>query len=223
LPPRYLYEREQYEIAKEMIDAALDVFEDKSTLAFASAVDLSGLIDLDMNNPAKALIPFNRALEIRKALMGPTDPLVASSLNNIALSYTEMGELDKAHEIHEQAICIRLDSRSDRIGNSYSNMASLLLRMGKPDKAEEMLKRCPSLKNFTDETFLKTGNPRFSGDMVLLSRIRQQQGRSDDALRLASKALAFRRKLLGNRLKTCDSIYDVASLMYKKGNTASAM
>lgn len=71
-------------------------------------------------------------------------------------------------------------------------MASTLLRMGKPDGAEEMLARCPSLKDFDDETFLSTGNPRFSGDMVLLSRIRAKQGRLDDAVRLSSKALGFR-------------------------------
>lgn len=62
-------------------------------------------------------------------------------------------------------------------------MASTLLRMGKPDGAEEMLARCPYLKDFDDETFLSTGNPRFSGDMVLLSRIRAKQGRLDDAVR----------------------------------------
>jgi hypothetical protein len=86
-----------------------------------------------------------------------------------------------------------------------------------------MLAKCPSLKDFTDETFLNTGNPRFSGDMVLLSRIRLAQGRLAEALRLASKALAFRRKLLGNRLKTCDSQYDVASMLHKDGHTSSAM
>ena len=48
-------------------------------------------------------------------------------------------------------------------------------------------------------------------DMVLLSRIRQQQGREDEALRLSSKALAFRQELLGNGLKTCDSLYEVAA------------
>ena len=206
-----------------MVRAALDSFEDKNSLAYASAVDLSGLIDLDMNNPDKAMIPFQEALEMRKIILGPKDPLIASSLNNIALAYTEMGELEKAYSTHEEAIHIRLSTNSDRIGNSYSNMSSLLLRMGKADEAEEMLKRCPSLKDFTDETFLKTGNPRFSGDMVLLSRMRVQQGRLDEALRLASKALEFRQRLLGNRLKTCDSLYDVASLMHKKGNTALAM
>lgn len=95
--------------------------------------------------------------------------------------------------------------------------------MGRPDEAEEVLGRCPSLRDFTDDTFLRTGNPRFSGDMVLLSRIRLAQGRAGDALRLASKALAFRQRLLGNRLKTCDSLYDVARILHSQGHPASAI
>ncbi len=59
--------------------------------------------------------------------------------------------------------------------------------------------------------------------MVLLSRIRAEQGRLNDALRLSSKALAFRQQLLGNRLKTCDSLYLVASLLQKRDNLPSAM
>ncbi len=220
---RYLYERERYDVAGKLVDAAVNAFEDKATLAFASATDLSGLIDLDINDPAKALVLFNTALKIREERLGPDDPLVASSLNNIALAYTEMAELEKAYAMHQRAIDIRLRRRGDRMGNSYSNMASLLLRMGKPDEAEEMLKNCPALKDFTDKTFLQTGNPRFSGDMVLLSRIRRSQGRLDDAMRLACKALEFRQNLLGNRLKTCDSLYDVAELLHQQGKVASAM
>lgn len=220
---RYLYEREMYIIARDMVEQAILTFEDKTSLEYASAIDLGGLIDLDLAQAPKALGPFIRALEIRKAKLGPEDSFVAYSLNNIALAYTEMGELEAAYETHQQAIDLRLKANSDRIGNSYSNMSSLLLRMGRPNEAEKMLASCPSLKDFTDETFLNTGNPRFSGDMVLLSRIRLLQGRSTDALRLASKALAFRRKLLGNRLKTCDSQYDVASMLLKDGHVSSAM
>lgn len=211
-----------YDVARNIVDVALETFQDKTTLAFASATDLSGLIDLDMANAAKALSSFNTALEVRENKLGPNDQLIASSLNNIALAYTELADLDKAYSAHQKAIDIRLRTQSDRIGNSYSNMSSLLLRMGKPDEAEEMLKRCPSLKNFTDDTFLRTGNPRFSGDMVLLSRIRLRQGCLDDAMRLASKALTFRRNMLGNRLKTCDSLYDVADVLYQQGKIASA-
>ena len=220
---RYLYEREQYNVARRLVDVALATFRDQNSLAFASVTDLSGLIDLDMNDPEKALVSFTSALGIRRKCLSTDDSLIASSLNNIALSYTESEELEKAYEVHQQAIDIRLRTRSDRIGNSYSNLSSLLLRMGKPDEAEETLMKCPALKEFTDDTFLNTGNPRFSGDMVLLSRIRNKQGKSDDALRLASKALTFRQNILGNRLKTCDSLYDVASLLSEKGNQASAM
>ncbi|KAL7919048.1 P-loop containing nucleoside triphosphate hydrolase protein [Trichoderma austrokoningii] len=219
----YLYEREMYIVAKGMIEQAISIFEDKTSLEYASAIDLGGLIDLDLAQPTKALAPFKQALEIRKAELGLQDPFIAYSLNNIALAYTEMGELDNAFKAHQEAIRIRLQANSDRIGNSYSNLASLLLRMGRPEDAEETLAKCPSLKDFTDDTFLSTGNPRFSGDMVLLSRIRLAQGRSADALRLASKALDFRRKLLGNRLKTCDSEYDVASILLKDGHSSSAM
>lgn len=126
----------------------------------------------------------------------------------LALAHTEMGEPEPAYAAHEEVIKLRLKVNIDRIGNSY--MASLLLRLGSADEAEEMLARCPALRYFTDESFLKTGNPRLSGDMVLLSRIRRAQGRLIEALRLASKALTFRRTLLGNRLKRRDSLYDVA-------------
>lgn len=82
--------------------------------------------------------------------------------------------------------------------------------------------RCPSLKDLTDETFLDTGNPRFVGDMVILSRIRAAQDRPDDALRLASKALDFRQRVHGGRLKTCDSLYDVACLLHRQDKSATA-
>ena len=205
-----------------MVTAAVDLFENRD-LAYASAVDLSGLIDLDLNQPESALPKFQRAHDLRVQLKGPNDPLVASSLNNFALAYTEMDMLSEAYQAHLRAIEIRKVYSIDRIGNSYSNMSSLLLKMKKPDEAERMLMACPSLQNFTDDTFLKTGNPRFSGDMVLLSRIRKQQGRMDDALRLASKALAFRQRICGYKLKTCDSLYDVANLLYSHGKIASAM
>ncbi|KAK4645869.1 hypothetical protein QC761_0036960 [Podospora bellae-mahoneyi] len=133
--------------------------------------------------------------------LGPEDPFIAYSLNNITLAYTEVNAQDLACETHQEAIRLRLKVNSDRIGNSYSNMSSLLLRMGRPDEAEEMLARCPSLKDFTDEIFLSTGNTRFSGDMHW----------------------PFAADLLGNRLKTCDSQYDIASMLYRDGHVSSAV
>ena len=159
----YLYERECYDIALKLIDESLVNFAEKETLAFSSAVELRGLIDMDMNFQDKALDSFTQVMEIRTKLLGPDDGFIAASLTTLGIVHTELGNLDEAFDLHQKAIDIRLRTDSDRIGNSYSNMSSLLLRMDKADEAEEMLKRCPSLKDFTDDTFLKTGNPRFSG------------------------------------------------------------
>ena len=159
----YLYERECYGTARNLIKEALDNFQDTSSLAFASAVELRGLVDMDTNFQTKALESFTIVLDIRSKLLARDHGLVSASLTTLGIVHTELGNLDKAYTYHQEAMDIRLKTGSDRIGNSYSNMASLLLRMGNADEAEEMLKRCPSLKDFTDETFLKTGNPRFSG------------------------------------------------------------
>lgn len=237
---RYLYERESYSIARSYVQVALSKFADTQSLAYASAVDLQGLIDLDIGRPTAALQVFEKAYEVRTRILSSDDAFLAANQVNIGLAYTELGELEMARSYLQQSIDIRLMHNSDRIGNSYSNMASLLLRMGKPDDAEAMLKSCPSLKDFSDETFLKTGNPRFSGlvilfknkhsfladscsDMVLLSRIRLAQGLLDDSLRLASKALGFRKECLGERLKVCDSLYRVAVLLSLGKNHALAV
>lgn len=220
---RYLYEREQYDFAKEFIATALSNFTDTQSLAYASATDLSGLVDLDMNKPAEAITSFYIVLQVRQKILGPNDPFIAFSLNNLAIAYTELPDLLKAKSLHEKAIALRLENNGDRIDNSYSNLSALLLRMNEPDKAEETLMKCPPLQDCTDETFLATDNTRYVGDMVLLSRIRRAQGRNDDALRLASKALAWRQKVHGDRFKTCDSLYDVASLLHLQTRFASAM
>lgn len=51
-----------------------------------------------------------------------------------------------------------------------------------------------------------------------MSKIRSAQGILDEALRLASKALDFRKKYLHEHLKTCGSLYQVAFLYHKRGD-----
>lgn len=182
-----------------------------------------GLVDLNLALPQKALNCFEQGISIRQNLVGPTDAFIAFALNNLALAYTETADLDKAEALHEQAIQIRLQTAPDRIGNSYSNYAVTLLRMGKPDEAENILMQCPVLKDCTDETFLETDNPRYVGDLVLLARIRRAQGRTDEAMRMASKALTWRQKVHGDRFKTCDSMYDVACFLEDEGQIATAL
>lgn len=146
-----------------MIRSGLEISSEEDSLTFAAAMTLRGLIELDTLRLKESLQSFHAGLEIRKRMLSPYDEFIASSLNAISLAHTELNDLDSAIQYGQKAIDIRQNTKSDRIGNSYSNMASTLLRAGKANEAEEMLARCPSLKNFTDETFLASGNPRFAG------------------------------------------------------------
>lgn len=118
---------------------------------------------MDISYPMAALEAFQEAHKIRTSILLPEDVLLAASLVNIGLAFTELGRLDEAQSFLSKSIDLRLQHDSNQIGNSYNNMASLLLRKGQANKAEEMLKCCPSLKDFTDDTFVKTDNPQFSG------------------------------------------------------------
>ena len=184
---------------------------------------LRGQIELNLHEPAQALDSFSKALRFYEQIFAADDPMIAWGHNNVGICYTELSDFENALASHKKAIKIRLVNGIERIGNSYSNMPTLYLRMGKVAEAEEYLYKCPALKDFTDETFLDTDNPRFAGDMVLLSRIRRAQGRAEDAMRLATKALAFRRRLLGNHLTTCDAQYNVASILQHHGNIGPAV
>ncbi|KAF4546901.1 Hypothetical protein D9617_106g078150 [Elsinoe fawcettii] len=218
----YLYERELYELGSEMIVAAIDSFEDRTKIEYTAALALLGYIQMDLTQSDSALIHFEEAHRIRAAQLPETHPIMAGMYNDIGVAQTEIGDLDAAYKTHNKALEIRLAIKSDRVGNTYNNISALLLRMGKPDEAEETLARDPNLRDLSDETMLASGNPRYSGSMVLLSRIRFAQGRLSDATRLASKALTFRQTILGNGPKSCDSLFDVAYFVSKQGNVASA-
>lgn len=89
---RYLYERENYSIALSYIDGALKRFSSKDTLAYASEIDLRGLIHLDICHFTAALEDFEEAFKIRTKILADGHSLLAASQVNIGLALTELGE-----------------------------------------------------------------------------------------------------------------------------------
>ncbi|KAL2834223.1 hypothetical protein BDW59DRAFT_156165 [Aspergillus cavernicola] len=66
---RHLYEKENYSIAQSYIEIALRKFADKKKfLAYASAINLRGSVNLDICLPAAALKSFKEAYELRTSI-----------------------------------------------------------------------------------------------------------------------------------------------------------
>jgi len=147
-----------------LLGIVLDTLHDKTTLEYAHAINLYGLLCIDTNRATEAVEPLQQGLKIREKLLGPEHPRVAVSFSNLGMCYTEIGPpmLDEAMKSLEKSLTIRLKSDPDMVGNTYSNMSSLYLRMRQPNQAEATLAKCPSLKDMNDNIFLRTDNPRFS-------------------------------------------------------------
>jgi hypothetical protein len=59
--------------------------------------------------------------------------------------------------------------------------------------------------------------------MILLGRIRAKQNRMDEAVRLISKALAFRQQTHGDHLKSCDTMQVLAQTLQQNADYRAAM
>ena len=198
---RYHYESEDLDTAELLVDKSLHL--EVGPLTRASTWNLLGFIELDRNNAPNALSLFSTALEIRQTRYPDNHDFIASSYNAMSLAYTELGDFFRAVEFGRKAIGIRrknILSRKNDIemqGNSLSNMASTLLRMGHPYEAEETLSRCPSHQKPGLTKMLETGNPRFAGDALLLARIKRAQVVHDRSMRWPEELSRYRQNYAG--------------------------
>ncbi|GMG15799.1 unnamed protein product [Aspergillus oryzae var. brunneus] len=222
----YLYEAEYYEESLNLLQVCLQALErkgDTNSSRYAQAHNVTGLVQVDLRENNKALQNLKIALEIREKILPPTDWGIGVSISNVGFAYTEQGDLTQAMNYLQRSLEFRKAINCRMVDNSYANIASCLLRMGKPNEAEAMYTSVPDVRDLTDEQLLRENLPRYSSGMQLLSMIRQAQGRLDEALDFASKVLQFRRQKFGSRFKTCDSLCHVAKLMLLMKKSMAAL
>lgn len=213
---RHHYERERYGSIKSLLDRALFALGPTSGLPLACVHDLFGLLHRDMNQPNWALVSFRDGLQRKEKHVRSGHELIASSLLNIAITYTETEEFDKANEAYERAISIQDGANSTLLVVSYAGLASLRLKIGKLDEAEQL----------HTKALIAMGSTKTSKQhavlAVILSRIRYRQDRLTEALESAKQAYNTRLALFGEGLRTSDSSYDMACLELLLGNTENA-
>ena len=92
----------------------------------------------DMGEYSKALLSYERSLEIRKVALPPNHPDLATSYNNIAAVYYNMGEYSKALSSYERSLEIRkvaLPPNHPNLATSYNNIGAVYKNMGEYSKA----------------------------------------------------------------------------------------
>jgi tetratricopeptide (TPR) repeat protein len=89
-----------------------------------------------------------KALTIKKSVLGENHPSLATSYNNLSLIYQDMGKLEPALEFQQKAVTIResvLDENHPDLAQSYNNLSMIYKDMGKLEPARELAEKAVAI------------------------------------------------------------------------------
>ncbi|CAF5049885.1 unnamed protein product, partial [Rotaria sp. Silwood1] len=108
-----------------------------------------GSVYKDMGEYSKALLYYEKSLDIYKKILSPNDPSLASSYNNIGLVYNSMGEYSKALSSYERSLEIKkiaLPPNHPDLASSYEGIGVVYDGMGEYSKALSSYERSLEIK-----------------------------------------------------------------------------
>jgi tetratricopeptide (TPR) repeat protein len=130
---------EAFELAQKFAQRALSL-SSKGSLGEATALDLLGVLAMNVSKYDAALAHFEAALKIRKSLLGDNHAEVACVCANLSVVFQRLGRLDEALAMCSSA----LEIYSKAPGNNqksivvcHNNMGVIFNRQGKHDEATE--------------------------------------------------------------------------------------
>lgn len=166
---------------------------------------------------------FEKALEIRKRIHGPSHPDVAASVNSLALVTQDLGDYPKAEKLFRQGLAMRRgllgESHAD-VAESLNDLASLDVEIGNYKAAEQLNREAWSIRRklFGDESLQAAESMSDLGDVL------HETGDYKTAIELQRKALEIRRKLLGeNHPLVTQSLQSLAVALDTTGDHDTAV
>ena len=151
-------------------------------------------------NYDRAMTVAREALRIAEQAGGPNHPLVALSLNNLALLYKTQGEYTQAEPLYQRALEIKektLGPEHPSVALSLNNLAELCRVQGQYTKAQLLYSRALKIKEKT----LGPDHLSVATSLNNLAALYEIQGRYAQAEPLYQRALAHPRE--GPRLGSC--------------------
>jgi serine/threonine-protein kinase len=131
-------------LAASLIDEALELREEEfgaESLEVALSLASRGLLLYRSGDFAAAEPVLRRRLELHRALPVGTHTDVALAANDLAAVLRNLGKLDEAQALHEEALALRRERAPDSVlvAESLNNLAGIALGRGRWEEAAEML------------------------------------------------------------------------------------
>jgi tetratricopeptide (TPR) repeat protein len=166
---------------------------------------------------------YRNALTLRSELFGANSVEVAATLNNMANSYNDIGDVDRAIEYYRRALAVRRAALGDRhpyVATTLTNLGTALkLREGwkaAVEVYEEALSiRVEAFGEIHVDTAWTVNN---------LANAYKEGEQIDRARQLHERALTIRKSLFGERHRdVAVSLLNIGTLIREQGDCASAL
>ena len=170
----------------------------------------------------EAIYLTEKALAIRKKVLGENNLDTATSLNNLALLYQSQGRYSEAEPLYKQALAIykaQLGDNHPSTATSLNNLAELYRKQGRYSEAEPLYQQALAIQ----KKQLGDNHPNTATSLNNLATLYQSQGRYSEAEPLYKQALAIRKTQLGdNDPLTATSLNNLAGLYESQGRYREA-
>ncbi|MHC4592394.1 MAG: tetratricopeptide repeat protein, partial [Planctomycetota bacterium] len=144
---------------------------------------------------------YRRALTIQEKVLGPEHPRVATSLNNLAVLYGELGRHEEAEPLYKRSLAIKekaLGPEHPDVAASLNNLAMFYYSQADYPQAEPLCKRAVAI----GEKALGPEHPLVATSLNNLAALAFAAGELEEAWTYARRA---RRIVLGARQRAAAS------------------
>jgi serine/threonine protein kinase len=192
-------------------------------LEVAAMQNTLGLSLLGLGEAALAGEVFGKALDTRKARLGPDHPDTLLTMNNLALAYRASGQLARALPLLEEA----LEKLKARLGPDHADTLTCVSNLASAYQASGQLARAVPLFEATLEkqkAQLGPNHPDTLTTMNNLASAYQASGQLARAIPLYEETLAKRKVILGpDHPDTLNSMNNLAGAYRDSGQLARAV
>ena len=193
-------------------------------LDLAFSLNSLGALYCDVGEPAKATPLLERAVDLRQQILGFDDPIISSSLDNLADVLIRQHRVDEAEALYQRSIRI-LEAHSDPglLAITLSKLGDVHLRILRdPVRAEALYRQAWDAWKLASEH----DHPLIGLTLTCLAEVYLAERRYSDAEPLLKEALQIQEKALGpTQPQVAKVLLDYASLLRKQGrrNEAASM
>jgi tetratricopeptide (TPR) repeat protein len=165
---------------------------------------------------------LERALDIRKKVLGEDHPDTAMALNNLANLLSDQSSYEEAQPLYERALAIRkkvLGEEHSLTAASLNNLALLLSDQGSYEEARPYLERALDIY----VKVLGEEHPNTASTLNNLANLLYDQSSYEEARPLYERTLDIYVKVLGEEHpNTASTLNNLANLLYDQGSYEEA-